>query len=539
MKKTVTINISGIIFHIDEDAFEKIFEYIDDIKGYLTLTEGKDEIIADVEARIAEMLQQKINEAKQVITIEDIDGIISILGDPSQFGTETESNNNKRRVMHSTAKRFYRDPDNKIIGGVCSGIANYFNIDPLWVRIIFAIALFVFGSGVLLYLFLWIITPEARTTTERLEMRGEAVNIHNIEKSVKEELRQIQKRFKGFKKKDHLDDLKDRKNISTESFIERIIYFLLALLKICIRLFVVIFGIVLIFIGVFLLIGFMGSIIKGGEVISFSNIGVTNLSFASFINLVIDSPAQITMITIGLLLLIGIPLIMIIYNGIKMIFGFRTKFKVIGISAFSLWLTGLILCIFVSVKVISDFSTKMVVPTKYTITSFQKKNIYIDIKTNDSIEDYMEYNNSYFLNNWYLMKLDAQKTGIGIPQINIITSETDSIKLIVFSEARGRNTKEAIINAKNITYNFTQTDSSLILDPFFIVHNYNKWRMQRVRVLLKVPEGEKVVINKRLYYYFNKHNNIDYDMLGKKLIMQNGDLIEEQKRNSTDSLKTK
>ncbi|OIP05133.1 MAG: hypothetical protein AUJ97_01460 [Bacteroidetes bacterium CG2_30_32_10] len=529
MKKTVTVNISGIIFHIDEDAYEKLLDYIEEIRGYLTSTEGNEEIIADIEARIAEMLQLKVSDTKQVINIEDVDEIISLMGAPSQFGTEPDMNNNKKNQSRYSAKRFYRDPDNKVIGGVCSGIAHYFNIDSLWIRIAFAIALFVFGSGVLLYLFLWLITPEARTTAEKLEMRGEAVNIYNIEKSVKEELTQLKKRFKGLKKKESLSAANDRNNSQYNNFFERIIQISLTLLKLFVRFFVVIFGIVLIFIGIFLLIGFMGSIMKGGNVISINNIGTSSFSFASFLQLVVDSPTQITLVTIGLFLLIGIPLIMIIYNGVKMIFGFKTRFKIIGISAFALWLTGLIFCVFVFVKVISDFSTKVVIPKKYNITQSSKKPFYIDINVNDSIESYMEYNNEFFNNNWFMMKLGAQNSGIGIPLITITKGESDSIKLLIYSEARGSSFKQATINAQNIKYNYTKTDSSLILNPFFTVDKYDKWRMQRVRILLKIPEGEKVIINKRLYYYIN--NSFDDNMFGKRLIMREGDFIEEQNNN--------
>jgi phage shock protein PspC (stress-responsive transcriptional regulator) len=409
MKKTVTVNISGIIFHIDEDAYDKLFDYLDEIRGYLSSTEGKEEIIADVEARIAEMLQQKVSEFKQVINIEDVAEVISLMGEPAQFGAEPGTENKKKREPSSTAKRFYRDPDNKVIGGVCSGIANYFHIDSLWVRIIFAVALLGFGSGLLLYIFLWIITPEARTTAEKLEMRGETVNIYNIEKSVKEELSQLKKRFKNIKKKENLNSADERKNIHSGNFFERIVQLFITLLKVCVRVLVIIFGIVLIFIGIFLLTGFLGTFIRSGDVISVTNIGITKHSVVSFLQLVIDSPAQTTMVTLGLILLVGIPLLMLIYNGIKMIFGFKSRFKIIGISAFSIWLTGLILCVFVFLKVLSDFSAKVVIPKKYNLTQSYKKHIYIDIKSNDSIENYMEYNPEFVNYNWYLIKLDDRK----------------------------------------------------------------------------------------------------------------------------------
>ena len=130
MKKTFTINISGIIFHIDEDAFEKLNNYLETIKSYFANSEGRDEIIADIESRIAEMLQSKINEQKQVITIDDINEVIGIMGEPEQIGGDgTQEKKQREEQRHS--KRFFRDPDNKVLGGVCGGIGAYFNIDPL------------------------------------------------------------------------------------------------------------------------------------------------------------------------------------------------------------------------------------------------------------------------------------------------------------------------------------------------------------------------------------------------------------------------
>jgi phage shock protein PspC (stress-responsive transcriptional regulator) len=538
MKKTVTVNISGIIFHIDEDAYLKLLNYLDEIRSYLSSTEGKDEIISDVEARIAEMLQQKISDTKQVITIADVEDVIKIMGEPSQFGSETEENNFKKSEQTSTAKRFYRDPDNKVIGGVCSGIGNYFNIDPLWIRIIFAVALVFFGSGILLYLFLWIITPEARTTVEKLEMRGETVNIHNIEKSVKEEISQLSKRLRKLKRKRNTNAADDKQDLYNDSIFERIIKIIVTLIRVTFRVVVISFGVVLIIIGIFLLVGFLGSVIRGGDVVSYTNMGFTNFSFSTFLQLFIDSPAQITMLTIGLILLVGIPLLMIIYNGIKMIFGFRSRFKIIGISAFSLWLTGLVLCFFLFIKVVNNFSTAIVIPQKFSFAEPLNKQLYIDIKTNDSIESFMEYNNEFFYSHWYMIKSKDNLTAKGIPLITLSTSESDSIKLLLFFEAKGHNNYEATLNAKNIKYNFTRTDTSIILDPFFTVDNYIKWRMQRLRIVIKLPEGEKVTISKRLYYFMSRNNdNIDYNMFGKKLIMFNGDLKEYEHKKPDELLK--
>jgi len=204
MKKTVTINLSGIIFHIDEDAHDKLSDYLSKIKSCFSGSEGKDEIMADIEARIAEIFQEKIGKSKEVIAIADVEEVIAVMGKPEDY---MEGNGDEGEEKSKTApdegsyrrKRIFRDPDDNVLGGVCSGIAAYFNFDPIWLRIAFAVAFFVFGTGFLLYILLWIVIPEAKTTAEKLEMRGEKVDISNIEKSIKEELEKLKKKFSDLK----------------------------------------------------------------------------------------------------------------------------------------------------------------------------------------------------------------------------------------------------------------------------------------------------------------------------------------------------
>lgn len=185
MKKTFTINISGIIFHIDDDAYSKLNSYLSSIKRHFNNLNGKEEVIADIESRIAEILQAKLTDNKQVIGVEDIDEVIVIMGQPSDFADDEDDSAEPSQAHHSY-KRLYRDSENKMIGGVASGIAAYLHTDPLWIRILFIISLFT-TLGIFIYVILWIALPEAFTTTERLEMKGEKVNISNIEKSIKDE----------------------------------------------------------------------------------------------------------------------------------------------------------------------------------------------------------------------------------------------------------------------------------------------------------------------------------------------------------------
>jgi len=203
MNKTYTINISGIIFHIDEFAFEKLKGYLNTIRSYFKDSEGREEIMTDIESRIAELFSGRINNAKQVVLMEDVDHMISIMGNPEVFknedGSDTESNfkdtSNNANTYSSKRKRIFRDGDDKVLGGVCSGVANYFDFDPIWIRLAFAVSFFFFGTGLLFYIILWIVIPEARTTAEKLEMRGEKVNINNIEKNFKDEMEGLKNRF--------------------------------------------------------------------------------------------------------------------------------------------------------------------------------------------------------------------------------------------------------------------------------------------------------------------------------------------------------
>jgi phage shock protein PspC (stress-responsive transcriptional regulator) len=168
MNKTVTINLSGIVFHIDENAYEVLRKYLDNLKMHFTGTQGKEEIIADIESRMAEMFTEKVNASKNVIMMNDVQEVIDVMGKPEQVAgeeekTSTASSYENAAYYETMKKRFFRNPDDKILGGVCSGISAYFDIDPLWMRLAFALSVMFAGTGLFIYIILWIIIPEAKT----------------------------------------------------------------------------------------------------------------------------------------------------------------------------------------------------------------------------------------------------------------------------------------------------------------------------------------------------------------------------------------
>jgi phage shock protein PspC (stress-responsive transcriptional regulator) len=273
MKKNISINISGIIFHIEEDGYESLRKYLDSINKYFASFEDSSEILADIESRVAEIFLSKLNEGKQIITSDDVQSLIATMGSVNDFraaedqefaGERNGAKSGSPGEEHTTggprskihvSRPLLRDQKRKIIGGVCSGIANYFAIDPVWIRLIFALLAFAygltivvylvmwivvpgsfeleepetvkkmfrdgerkviggvsggiaaffgidiiavrllfliftffFGIGFVVYVVLWIALPEAKTITDRMEMQGEPVTLSNIESNIKKNL---------------------------------------------------------------------------------------------------------------------------------------------------------------------------------------------------------------------------------------------------------------------------------------------------------------------------------------------------------------
>ena len=195
MKLTVSINLGGYSFNIDEDAYSELREYLRSLERHFAAEESCSEILSDIETRLAEIFRTKMTNYKQVISIEDVFQTISVMGAPEDI-SENDKKTTKDKFASPGYHRMYRDIDNRIIGGVCAGIGAYWDIDPVIVRIIFVALMFAGGMGVLIYLILYIALPVARTTAQKIEMRGEPVNIHNIKGAVKNEFNAVRKKMK-------------------------------------------------------------------------------------------------------------------------------------------------------------------------------------------------------------------------------------------------------------------------------------------------------------------------------------------------------
>lgn len=195
MKITVSINIGGIAFYIDEDAYSELKRYLRSLELHFAREESSAEIMSDIESRIAELLKERISDHKQVVTMADVKDVISVLGTPEDIIDDQNGGGGYHRMSSTSYHRMYRDPDDRIIGGVCSGMAAYWRIEPWIVRLIFILFTLAGGLGGLVYIVLWIVLPVAHTTAQKIEMKGDPVNIHNIKDSVKEEFDNVRDRM--------------------------------------------------------------------------------------------------------------------------------------------------------------------------------------------------------------------------------------------------------------------------------------------------------------------------------------------------------
>jgi len=527
MKKTITINLSGIIFHIDEDGHEKLSIYLAKIKSYFINSEGMEEIMADIESRIAEMFQERISKNKEVITAEDVNKVILVMGRPEDYvdgETSTESkdqdsNIHDSGIPYSGRRRVFREPDSNVLGGVCGGIAAYFNFDPIWLRLAFAISFFVFGTGFLMYLLLWIIIPEAKTRAEKLEMRGEKVNISNIEKSIKEELENLKKKFNDLK--DESGKTKANVPKRAKNIIDKIVDFIINILTFFLKTIAKLIGIIFIGVGIMLIIMLLSTLFGNSVILNINSSGISSLASKEIIDLFLLSSSQFTQGSIGILLLLGIPILALTYNGIKMLLGIKKKVTGLGITAFAFWIAGAILIAYVSQEVARDFSREGQINNSVSISTPPGKTFYLEVLGHEY--DPNDYDTKLEFGDWYCYYNDDNQVNFGQTKFNIIPSESDSFEIELHYSARGTSKKAATSRASMINYQFTQKDSLIQFNPYFSINNLDKWRNQKVFIHFKVPLNGKVKLHENMIRIVNDIDNVtgtyDQDMVGKTWIM--------------------
>ncbi len=482
MNKTIIINISGIIFHIEEEAYERLKIYMSEVKAYFNKSEDSFEIVNDIENRVAELFSDIIRiEEKEVITMFDVDKVIRTMGKPSDFEQdilETEpQSQSKEEPKINIKKRLYRNPDDKIAGGVCSGIAAYFNIDPLWIRLIIACSVFFMGTGVLLYLVLWIIMPEAITRTEKLAMRGEAPTIESIRKSVEEEINSVRRNLDGNK-------------ASFKHFTSQIVDTLLSIVRTILNLFGKFLGLVLSLISISLGIVF--------TVALFAFLGFAESEITKDFPLFMLRDDHSYLMYFAWYLSLIIPVIVLMLLGIRILFSVNPFNRLSGLTMLSVWLLSLFLTIYYTVDTLSDFKEEGRLQESKLIEASTKNKIYLLSQDEFSYTVDSAMTAEFGMQDKKVLKARKLNYGLDNIRMNIQKSTDQTIQLVTIYNGRGRTEKDAIQSAGNIVYQVVQQDSVLIFPNMFKLKDKTMWRKQEVEMILYIPYDMEVVVDEHV-----------------------------------------
>jgi phage shock protein PspC (stress-responsive transcriptional regulator) len=343
MKKTLTVNLGGIVFHIDEDAYQLLDNYLSNLRIHFRREEGSDEIMNDFEARISELLNERIKLGFQVISIEHVEEVIRRMGKPEDIfaGDDSEPRTEEARSAAASEpaakgkKRLMRDPDDCMLGGVLSGLAAYLGCGVTTLRLVWII-LFILPLPIpmlIIYLILWLVVPKARTAADKLIMRGENVDLANIGHAVTDSFNRVSHQVDDY--------LRSNKPRST---LQKIADFIVSAIGICLKIGIVLLGIILIpllLLIVFVLVVIVILLIAGGIGALFGGVPWLGENIELFQHI----PGYLSvLLSIGGILLLGIPLVALTY-----LFGGKLlKLKPMS-SGFKwgliiLWLIALITC---------------------------------------------------------------------------------------------------------------------------------------------------------------------------------------------------
>lgn len=541
MKKNISINIGGIIFHIEEDGYERLQSYLSEINSYFKKYDDSTEIINDLEGRIAEIFSSKLDKSKEIITAEDVDDLIKVMGTVSDFEViedDSESFEGASQSQESgSKKKLYRDTKRKIIGGVCSGIAHYYGVDTLWARIIFLVMFFGFlvippasglalvlyiafwialpgndqieedkkvkklyrnpddkvisgvssglaayfgvdvaiirlifvlsvlflGSGIIIYLALWFITPEASTMTEKIQMKGDPVTLSNIETSVK----------KNLQKEDS-----DEENVLVTIllFPFRLIGRIFEVLGKSIGPLLEIVGKVLrILIGLFLMfvsfMTFIGLMIALGAVLG---IYISPEFWLDGLPIETLSDVIPTFSAIAGLLALLIPSIALGLLGLRLITLRPVTNNAVSWSLFGIWIISSVIALSSIPAVIKNFSEEEEFVVEESYPADERTLVF---KLNEVGMD------SY----------DAVR-------LTIRPHEKQDIRIVKEFSANGRNRLDAIENAKMVTYGIEIQDSVYRFDSNIQFKEDADFRVQELDITMYIPLNQKFVMTEDLDY---------------------------------------
>ena len=612
MKKVININFQGRVIPIEETAYDLLKQYVESLRKFFANEEGRDEIINDIEGRIAELFGESLKKGSTCITDEDVNHVIASMGRPEDFegeegkvhsqlgGEEKQSQEGYQYDPHQDAPRgrLHRDENDKILGGVCGGIANYLRIDPTIVRLVFALISFGAGTGILLYILLWIILPskplnststtkrlyrnpeekvvagvasgiasyfdiaiwiprlifslplvlaiinsivkkafffdvdpfpsiifgsfggtlfvvyavlwavipEAKTASEKLEMRGEKVDLNTIKNTIQEDLEGFKSRAEkwGGEVKDKAQQFGSEfgqtmsqkgqqfgkeAGYAAKSGGSRVFRAIGILFK---AFFLFIAGIIA-FALLVALLALMGA-----------GIGVFPLK-----NFFLEGFWQNTLAWATLLLFLGVPVIAFITWVIRRIMGVKSGNRYLGFTFAGLWVVGLICGIILATSIAQNFDARARDKQEYTVVQPQNGKLIVEVP-----ESTVKVYGRWFKMDGILSMTD-DSLFLNNVKLHLVKSTDSLFHVSAYKYSHGPNESAAVKNVNEIHYGISQADSVLSLDRGFSLQRGTRFRNQSVTVTIQVPVGKRIVItgsvNKRLNYFHINSGNGDWD----------------------------
>lgn len=480
MKKTVSVNIKGMNFLIEEDAYELLQDYMNRLSHGLRNEKDSKDIIEDIEMRIAELCTSRLNDKKQVIEIEDIQLILNNLGDPSQYLDDEDSNEqefkestNQKTYQQDRERHLFRDLENASIAGVCAGIANYFNIDVIIIRAIFLIMFFFGGFGFPLYVILWIVVPKAKSTIEKLRMRGKPITVDSVKEEVEAAAKRFETETKSFANRIRREDHLSHRFSSLGRIIAAVV------------------GVFLIIKGLFFLVMFMIFGVFGVRVIPVqSDNGY--LSLPELAQMTIETQSDYNWGYAGAMIAAFSIIFFLLLLGIKLVFRIRNRWS--RLSLISLFVTG-----FIGSMMVLVIGLKT--GRELTIHGELEQEIGTYYGEQLTIVPHLS---SYANNNKFRIKSDGDWGMLGIKgdkiseagiRIHYRLSSDSLFHVYQTMSAHSHAHKAALTKAKNIHHSISVDSNIVNLNNYYAYPITDKMRIQEVEIYIEIPTGKTVKIN--------------------------------------------
>lgn len=519
MNKTININLGGFFFHIDEVAYQKLRRYLESISRSLSDDpQGKNEIIADIEARISELLSEKITDVRQVVNEQDISNIIKIMGEPEDYEeneTGYTDNSSSYQRKKTSNRKLYRDGDDKFLGGVAAGVGHYLGIDAIWLRLLLIALFFSAGFGFLIYIILWVLLPEATTTAEKLEMEGEHVTIDNIEKKIREEFSAIKETLE-----DGANNVKKKVADGFQKNGKKATSGLQELIGVIGTIFSVLFNMIGKFIGVIIII--FSSIILVLLFLAIFSLGSFELlgygeDFINLPNFMFDSLIPYWVLAIALFVLIGFPFLILFVLGLRIISSNIKKLgKTVSLSLLGIWIIALLTLLFTGIELGTSSAYNGTKISASELVIKPTDTLHLEMINDDMLffqETLRRSSKRVFVSDNKLEKIYSTNIKVAVEKSN---SEASSIKIRKVSE--GRNKTKATENATGIDYKYEEAQNTLQLNGFFLSHLTYRFSDEVVYATIYIPENSTVFLDKTtqsfLYNIASIDSMYDTDMVG-------------------------